>query len=192
MKVGLSRHLDVDQPLGVLPVEQDADRLADEPQVARPGRLVGAVAAASTLVDPLDDLGVDPDPGGEREAAVVQLDERDRPLRPLVERVAQADDGFVEVTRQAEHPRQHARASRRQHPDRQAVTGAVHDLVCGPVAAEHEHGSEALVRGEATQALAVASVQGVHRNDVDPLGELDEHGADRLRGDLARDGIPDQ
>src|SRR5204862_7792714 len=113
------------------PLEDHARECPDEGEVARSPSLWRAAA----LVDPADDLGVDPDAGAEREPPPVHPTGRDVPEPVLCECAGELLGGLDGIPRQAERSRQDARAATRHEPERQVVAlDAVQRLVEAAVA----------------------------------------------------------
>ena len=105
-----------------------------EREIARP--CTGVVAAER--VQPPHRLAVEAEPGGETEAAAVDVAEPDSPQAALGERGADRPRRRHRVTRKAERARQDARAAARQKAERHSSVRTVQRLVVGAVAGEDE------------------------------------------------------
>ena len=106
---------------------EDPGERADEGDVAGP-----LAVAAAEVVDAADELGVEPEPGAEREAAAVDAAERDPPLGASSRRACARD-------RVARKPSARGRtlvAAARDEADGHVAVEAVDDLVEAAVAAE--------------------------------------------------------
>ena len=121
---------------------QEAQHRQHERNVAR------AAGARAMRLDPAHELGVEPDPGVEAEAAVVDASERDRPRAALLERLRQPLGRLDRVAGQAQSARHHARPA------------------AGDAAERRRLGAEAV------QRLVEAAVAGVDEDRVGVLGGL--------------------
>ena len=119
-----------------------ADQRPGKPQVAGPL----AVLVAPERVHPAHQLGVEPDAGGEPEAAAVHPSERDPPGAALEQRVHELLGRLGGLRRDPERPREHARAAARDEPDRVDAVEAVEHLVVAAVAGEDEQNVGLLAR----------------------------------------------
>src|SRR5207245_5249462 len=111
--------------------------LRDHPHECPVAR-AGTTRVASEAVEPPHRFAVEPDPGGEAEAAAVDRTERDAPRAALRDREPDHARGRDGVTWQPERPREDAGAAARQESERKSAVGPVQRLVVGAVAGEDD------------------------------------------------------
>jgi hypothetical protein len=168
---------------------------ASEPTTARAkAKFSGtpAVLAPSHLVDPAHRFRVQPDAGGEGEAAPVDAPESDPPRAATGDRIGELPRGRLRLVREAERAGEHARAAARQEADRDVGVQAVQRLVEAAVAGEHDDRVAPASAGVAHDLGRVTRALGAHRHHLAGAGQLALHRRDALLGHPGREGVHDQ